>query len=167
MSTTEGCLVVRSVREGADTSGQFAVTRGYRASEEARWRYVPRPTTGLNPHAMNQSLYLLRWGGRPGRDFRRQNSFQPARCQRIIVSGRTTTRAPRQLKNREINASVIWVAGSIRRGLTPRSTYKASCRRSNWFSVLIDCGDRNASRNQRSVSTTNWLMIPETISIGR
>jgi hypothetical protein len=35
-------------------------------------------------------------GGRPGRDFRRQNSFQPARCQRIIVSGRTITSAPRQ-----------------------------------------------------------------------
>jgi hypothetical protein len=109
----------------------------------------------------------LGMGGRPGRDFRRQNNFQPARCQRIIVSGRTTTKASRQLKNRESNASVIRVTGSIRRGLTPRSTYKASCRRRNRFSVLIDCGDRNASRNQRNVSTTNWLMIPETISIGR
>jgi hypothetical protein len=35
-------------------------------------------------------------GGRPGRDFRRQNNLQPARCQRIIVSGRTTIRASRQ-----------------------------------------------------------------------
>ena len=68
-------------------------------------------------------------GALPGRDLRRQNSRQPARCQRIIVSGRTATRAPRQSKNRESNASVIRVPGSIRRGFTPLSTYKASCRR--------------------------------------
>ena len=59
--------------------------------------------------------------GRPGRDFSRQNSFHPARCQRIIASGRTTTTASRQLKNRESNAREIRVAGSIRRGLIPRS----------------------------------------------
>ena len=60
-------------------------------------------------------------GSRPGRDFNRQNNFHPARCQRIIVSGRTTTSASRQLKNRESNASEIRVTGLIRRGLIPRS----------------------------------------------
>ncbi len=63
--------------------------------------------------------------------FGRQNSFHPARCQRIIVSGRTTTKASRQLKNLERIASEIRVTGSIRRGFTPRSTYRASCRRRN------------------------------------
>src|SRR5712671_1517704 len=43
------------------------------------------------------------------------------RCQRIIVSGRTTTSASRQLKNRESNAREIRVTASIRRGLIPRS----------------------------------------------
>ena len=67
--------------------------------------------------------------GRPGRDFRRQNSRQPARCQRIIVSGRTTTtRASRHLKHRDSNASLTRVAGSMGRGFAPRSTYRASCR---------------------------------------
>ena len=41
---------------------------------------------------------------RPGRHVRRQNRRQPARCQRIIVAGRTTTRASRHLKNRDSNA---------------------------------------------------------------
>jgi hypothetical protein len=59
--------------------------------------------------------------GRPGRDFSRQNSFHPARCQRSIVSGRTTTRASRQLKNRDSSVRPIRVTGSIRLGLTPRS----------------------------------------------
>ena len=44
-------------------------------------------------------------GGRPGLDLMRQNRRQPARCQRISVSGRTTTRASRQSKSRESNAS--------------------------------------------------------------
>jgi len=34
-------------------------------------------------------------GGRPGRDFSRQNNRQPARCQRTKVAGFTTTKAPR------------------------------------------------------------------------
>jgi len=38
-------------------------------------------------------------GGRPGRDFNRQNSFHPARCKRISVSGRTTVSASRQSKS--------------------------------------------------------------------
>jgi hypothetical protein len=90
-------------------------------------------------------------GGRPGRDFSRQKSFQPARCQRIIVSGRTTTRASRQSKSRESNASEIRVTGSTRRDLTLRSTYNASCRRRNKFSAIIECVERKASRNQQTV----------------
>jgi len=70
-------------------------------------------------------------GGRPGRDFRRQNSRQPARCQRIIVSGRTTTRASRQLKNRQSNASVTRLTGSTRRGqgaLPPHRETTSPCQ---------------------------------------
>ena len=39
--------------------------------------------------------------GRPGLAFQRQNWGQPARGQRIIFSGRTTTRAPHQSNSRE------------------------------------------------------------------
>ena len=80
-------------------------------------------------------------GDRPGLDFKRQNSFQPALCQRIIVSGRTTTKASRQLQNLESIASEIRVTGSIRRGLIPRSTYRASCRRRNSTSACSDWRD--------------------------
>jgi hypothetical protein len=52
----------------------------------------------------------------------RQNNLHPARCHRIIVSGRTTTKASRQLKSFERIASKIRDAASIRRGLTPRSS---------------------------------------------
>jgi hypothetical protein len=51
--------------------------------------------------------------------------------------------------------------------LDSASRYKARYRRRKRFSALIDCRDRNARRNERNVSTTNWLMIPEAISIGR
>src|SRR5207302_10438481 len=51
------------------------------------------------------------------------------------------------LRNLESIASEIRVTGSIRRGFTPRSTYTASCRRKNKFSALIDCVERNVSRN--------------------
>jgi hypothetical protein len=60
-------------------------------------------------------------GGRPGRDYSRQNSFHPARCQRISVSGCTTANASRQSNIRDSRVRPIRVAGSIRRGLTPRS----------------------------------------------
>ena len=51
------------------------------------------PRRVLIPHAADQTCNALGMGGRPGRDLRRQNSFHPARCQRIVVSGRTTSRA--------------------------------------------------------------------------
>ena len=41
-------------------------------------------------------------GGRPARDFIRQNNRQPARCQRIIVAGCTTTSALRQSNSLEV-----------------------------------------------------------------
>jgi hypothetical protein len=57
--------------------------------------------------------WVFKIGERRIRDLSRQNSFHPARCQRIIVSGRTTTRASRQLKNRESNAREIRVPGQF------------------------------------------------------
>jgi len=72
-------------------------------------------------------------GGRPGRDLSRQNNFHPVRCQRIIVSGSTTTRASRQLKNRDGNARAIRVIGSIRRGLN-QNPYKPQHR-----SIMSHC----------------------------
>ena len=77
-------------------------------------------------------------GGRPGRDLWRQNSRQPARCHRTIVSGRTTITHDRQSHNRESQARLKRVAASMRRGLTPRSLKSASCRRKTRFSASID-----------------------------
>jgi hypothetical protein len=59
--------------------------------------------------------------GRLGRDFSRHSKRHPARCQRINVSGRTTTKASRQLKHRDSSVNAIRVTTSIRRGLTPPS----------------------------------------------
>jgi hypothetical protein len=50
------------------------------------------------------------WLAGTGRDFIRQNNFHPAGCQRINVAGRTATKASRQLKSRDSNASAIRVA---------------------------------------------------------
>ena len=51
--------------------------------------------------ARMSSRIFLGSGGRPdGFDLYRQNNRNPFRCQRIIVSGLTTTRASRQLKRR-------------------------------------------------------------------
>jgi len=67
-------------------------------------------------------------GGRPARDFIRQSSLQPARCQRIIVAGCTATNAPRQSKSLASTAKLTRVAASTRYGWIPRSMYRASCR---------------------------------------
>ena len=77
-------------------------------------------------------------GGRPGRDLQRQNSRQPARCQRTIVFGRTTITHDRQSHNLESQARLKRVAASIRRGLTPRSLKSASCRHKIRFSASIE-----------------------------
>jgi hypothetical protein len=66
-------------------------------------------------------------GGRPARDFIRQRSLQPARCQRIIVAGCTTTNAPRQSNSLARTAKLTRVAASTRRGWTPRRAGRHSC----------------------------------------
>jgi hypothetical protein len=53
-------------------------------------------------------------GGRPGRDFSRQNNLQPARCQRSKVAGRTTTRALRQSNRLASTTKLTRVPASIR-----------------------------------------------------
>ena len=98
-------------------------------------------------------------GGRPGRDLKRQNRRQPARCQRISVSGRTTTRASRQSKSRDSTASDTRVAASTRLGLTPRSWYSASCRRRKRFSASTDRRrlSDNTTRPARSASNRRTI----------
>lgn len=71
------------------------------------------------------------WGGiagRLGRQFTRHSSFQALRCQPSRVLGRTTTKASRQSKSFDNRVSRTRVTGSMRRGLTPRSIYRARCR---------------------------------------
>ena len=104
-------------------------------------------------------------GGRPGRDFSRQHGRQPARCQRIIVSARTTTSASRQLQNRNRNANCRRVTGSIRRGLIPRSTYMAIWRRRKRFSASIDFAERNANHSQRSRSPITEIRTQNAVPI--
>jgi len=60
-------------------------------------------------------------GGQPGRNLQRQNSRDPARCQRSTVSGRTATRQERQSHNCDSKATLARVAASMRRGFMPRS----------------------------------------------
>ena len=55
--------------------------------------------------------------GRPrGRDVQRQKSRQPARCQRINVSGCTTVSTAFQSMTRARSTNATRVAGSARRG---------------------------------------------------
>ncbi len=98
-------------------------------------------------------------GGRPGLDLQRQNRRQLARCQRINVSGRTTTKAPRQSNIRESNASDTRVAASTRLGLTPRSWYSASSRRRNRFSASTDRRGLTDSTTKPTRSASNRRMI--------
>ena len=82
-----------------------------------------------------------------------QKSLKPARCQRTRVCGRTTTSAERHWNNRDSNARLTRVAASIRLGFTPRSTYRASCRRRNSTSACNDWRDRNASATAATRTT--------------
>jgi hypothetical protein len=68
-------------------------------------------------------------------DFIRQSNLQPARCQRIIVAGCTTSSAPRQSKSLASSAWLMPVAASTRCGRPPRSMYRASRRRKKRFSA--------------------------------
>ena len=97
------------------------IRRRLRCSSLLAMRFSPTkgsrsPCGGSEPVIVEESAV-----GQVG-TFRRQNSFQPARCQRIIVSGRTTAKASRQLKSLESLASETRVTGSIYRGFAPRST---------------------------------------------
>jgi hypothetical protein len=96
--------------------------------------------------------------GRPGLDLQRHRR-QLARCQRINVSGRTTTNAPRQSNIRESNASDTRVAASTRLGLTPRSWYSASSRRRNRFSASTDRRGLMDSATKPTRSASNRRMI--------
>ena len=97
--------------------------------------------------------------GRPGLDLQRQNRRQPARCQRINVSGRTTTRALRQSNSRESNASETRVAASMRLGLMPRPWYSASSRRRKRFSASTDRRGLTDSTTRPARSASNRRMI--------
>jgi len=55
-------------------------------------------------------------GGRPGRDFHRQNRRNPWWCQRIKVWAWTMIKARRQLNQRASQTSVRRVAGVTRFG---------------------------------------------------
>jgi len=86
--------------------------------------------------------------GCPGRDFHRHRSLKPARCQRISVSGRTTTSAKHHAYYRDRKVKVTRVTALIRRGFSPRSTYRASCQRRNRISASSDLRGRKTSPHQ-------------------
>jgi hypothetical protein len=97
--------------------------------------------------------------GRPGRHFHRQNRRHPARCHRIIVFGCTTKSASRHSQSLDRIAKLIRVAASIRRGRTPRSLNRASCRRRNKFSVCTAPVDRNRRIANQAASATSLTAI--------
>ena len=81
-------------------------------------------------------------GGRPALHFQRQKIRQPSRCHRTTVDGLTLTTASRQSKSLENTAKLTRVAWSTRRGLIPRSIYRASCLRRTRFSARIALDER-------------------------
>ena len=78
-------------------------------------------------------------GGLPlGRDFHRQNKRKPFRCQRMTVSGFTTTRMSLQ-SNSLLSVTIVnRVALSVRRGVCSRSMKNVSCFRRKRFSCGKD-----------------------------
>lgn len=98
-------------------------------------------------------------GGRPRLHLNRQNNRHPARCQRTIVAGRTITTAFCQSNKRVSNARLIRATASMRRGLTPRSMYRASCFRRTKFSARIAEDERNRSRTSLKASESNPAII--------
>ena len=99
-------------------------------------------------------------GGRPAaRDFQRQNSRKPFRCQRMSVSGSTMVSKRRHSTIRDKATSVMRVASSARRGFTCRSKYNANCFRRNRFSAASWARDRNADAISRATSTPTRRMI--------
>lgn len=90
-------------------------------------------------------------GGHRRLDLYRPNRRQPARCQRIIVSGRTTTRVSRQPNCRESDPRGSRAGASTRLGPTPRSWNRIRTRWRNRFSASIDrrCLTESAPRPTR------------------
>lgn len=93
--------------------------------------------------------------GRPARLFNRQKIRQPSRCQRTMVDGRTLTTESRQSHSLVNSARLTRVGWSMRRGLTPRSIYRASCRRRTRFSARIEDDERRNSLPTRTASAKN------------
>ncbi len=98
-------------------------------------------------------------GGRPSLHLNRQNNRHPARCQRMIVFGRTITIAFRQSNNRVRSAKLMRLAESTRRGLTPRSMYWARCLRRTKFSARTAADGRNRSRASLKESDSSAATI--------
>ena len=87
-------------------------------------------------------------GGRPGRDFQRQNRRKPWRCQRTKVWGLITTSACFQSKSLDRSMRVTRNAVSGRRGFSLRSWYIANCLRRNRFSAAsAPCGRMRSQMN--------------------
>jgi len=106
-------------------------------------------------------------GGRPGHDFNRQNKRKACRCQRINVLGVTLTSAPRQSKNRDSATNAILLAGSARRGLTPRSRYIANCLRRNRISAATQRRGRISSQRNIAASANNRQSIQNGAMVAR
>ena len=99
-------------------------------------------------------------GGRPlGRDFQRQNKRKPFRCQRMRVSGFTTTSAFFQSNILASAAIVNRVALSVRRGVCSRSTKKVSCYRRNRFSAARAPRERHKLRANATASMTTGTVF--------
>jgi hypothetical protein len=64
---------------------------------------------------------------RPLRDFQRQNSLEPSRCQRITVSGFTITMTSRHLLHRRESAAQNRRSDGRKVGRVPRWRSVASC----------------------------------------
>ena len=92
-------------------------------------------------------------GGRPRRDFHRQNRRNPWRCQRSNVAGCTMTNAWRQSNQRASQVRAMRMAFVACCGFTCRSWYRASCLRRNRFSAARAVGERRHSRRKWSAST--------------
>jgi hypothetical protein len=95
-------------------------------------------------------------GGRPGRDFQRQNRRKPSRCHRTKVRGCTTTSASLQSKSLDSSTSATRNGASGRRGFRFRSRYIANCFRRKRFSAASEAGglrmsQKNMARSRRSL----------------
>jgi len=133
------------------------------ASRAIHRRFALDPTT--RSHGPSYRISIRSSGGtagRPARHFSRQKIRQPSRCQRTMVDGRTFTTASRQSHSLVNSARPTRVTWSTRRGLTPRSMYRASCRRSTRFSARIEDGERKNSMPKRTTSARKPMIARNT-----